>query len=240
MALRYQRPGLVIGQTASNDPDDVKALQYDLRQLGYLRSGIDGSFGDESKKAVRALHIDLMKNDGSSTGDDGNAPVAVRDYNRGRINTVTGSMDQALAEVISELVADPLFSKLPSSANPASDNAKASAAIVQASGNVAPPPFMLAIFRQESGGRHYNVPAKGDQDTFVVVGLDHKRKDDTVTSRGYGIGQFTLFHHPPTDVEVQSVISDPVQNVKRAFEELREKFERFLVGPSDIADDRAH
>ena len=33
-------------------------------------------------------------------------------------------------------------------------------------------------------------------------------------------------------------ILDPVRNVQRAFQELRKKFDRFVVGPTDVADDR--
>lgn len=62
--------------------------------------------------------------------------------------------------------------------------------------------------------------------------------DYVITSRGYGIGQYTLFHHPPRSDEVQGIMLDPVLNLERAIHELREKFDAFVNGPSDRADDR--
>ena len=71
MAPIYRRAGLVLGRhTDSGDPR-VKALQQDLRRLGYLRSGIDGNFGEGTERAVRALQWDLLH--AVSRGSDGEA-----------------------------------------------------------------------------------------------------------------------------------------------------------------------
>ena len=105
-----------------------------------------------------------------------------------------------------------------------------------------PRPFLLAIFLQESGGLHFRVPSGDNADNFIVVGLDHgdHGRPDRITSRGYGIGQFTLFHHPPTATEVATVMVDPVKNVQRAVKELRSKYELFVAGSTSgqQADDR--
>ena len=89
---------------------------------------------------------------------------------------------------------------------------------------------------------HFRVPTAENGDDFIVVGLDRGNQvsPDSITSRGYGIGQYTLFHHPPRPDEVTSVMSDPARNVERAVRELREKFDHFVVGPTSAtrADDR--
>jgi len=60
------------------------------------------------------------------------------------------------------------------------------------------------------------VPHGPDQDAFVTIGLDRNNpaRPDEITSRGYGLGQRTLFHHPPTAAEVRDFIQDPVNNVQ--------------------------
>jgi hypothetical protein len=88
---------------------------------------------------------------------------------------------------------------------------------------------------------HFAVPAQqsGDEDSFIVLGTDRNAGDrHVITSRGYGAGQYTLFHHPPRPEDVTGVMLDPVKNVQRAARELREKFDRFVVGPDSRADDR--
>jgi hypothetical protein len=104
-----------------------------------------------------------------------------------------------------------------------------------------PIPFLIAMFRQESGLRHFNEPRRADQDNFIVVGIDRNAADkDGITSRGYGIGQYTLFHHPPTDREVRDFMLDPVRNVSKAVRELRDKYDHFVNGATAAtrADDR--
>jgi hypothetical protein len=157
-----------------------------------------------------------------------------------RVTAITGVVDQALAGCICAMLADAQFAELPESDNPAGDNARALAAIRTHTGSVAPSPFVVAIVQQESSGRHYLVPRAGDEDAFVTVGLDrnNKTEPDEITSRGYGLGQYTLDHHPPTPGEVRDFIRDPINNVQRVYELLRKKFDRTLVGPDDRADDR--
>ena len=244
----YQQPGLSLSRTASPDVAMTRALQRDLRALGYLRLGIDGAFGGGTEAAVRALQFDLQNNHGASRGDDGPAPVAIADYNAPSlvgggqaVTAVTGVLDQELAACIARLLGDGAVVQVPSTDDPAMENSKAIQSIQAMQSTVAPTPFIVAMILQESGGEHFRVPRGNDEDNFVVVGLDRGNKDqpDQITSRGYGIGQYTLFHHPPRPTEVQDFILDPVRNVQKAYQELRAKFDGFVAGPVDTADDRA-
>jgi hypothetical protein len=101
---------------------------------------------------------------------------------------------------------------------------------------------MMEMLRQESGLRHYNEPPRGDDDRFVIVGLDRNATDTrhAITSRGYGLGQCTLFHHPPQREEIERFIADPVANLRRALNAFREKFDHFVVSGNAAAraDDR--
>ena len=75
----------------------------------------------------------------------------------------------------------------------------------------------------------------------MVVGLDRNAPGEpAITSRGYGVGQYTLFHHPPTPDEVRDVILDPCANVQKSIRELAAKFAGFLNGATRAtrADDR--
>ena len=244
MNLSYQQPGLTLARTAANDAALVRALQRDLSALGYLRGVIDGAFGAGTESAVRALQHDLLNNRGTSRGGDGDAPVAMTDFNPAdgaqRVSAVTGIADQALVGCIAALLADARVPKLPNASDPAGENAKVAAAIAQIRNGIAPSPFVLAILRQESGVRHFCVPSGGNDDNYIVVGFDHAdaANTDDVTSRGYGVGQYTLFHHPPRAEEVADLMQDPARNVSRAYAELREKFDRFVAGPADRAEDR--
>jgi hypothetical protein len=244
-SVPYNRPGLVLGPGRANDPALVRALQRDLRALGYLKAGIDGRFGPGTEAAVRAMQYDLMHNDGTSTGRDGLGAVAVMSFNgagggRKRVATVDGLVDEGLASCIDAMLADPQMTQLPSALDPVAANRVALAAIAAQPSTTAPTPFIVAIVRQESSGHHFNVPRADDEDTFVTVGLDRNdaAQPDRITSRGYGIGQFTLFHHPPRPEEIADAIADPVRNVQKAYAELRDKFDRFTAGPADVADDR--
>jgi hypothetical protein len=233
----YLQAGLTF-KRGDQQPAAIKDLQRDLRQLGYLRQGIDGDFGGATELAVRALQHDLLNNDGRGRGD-GNAPVRMVEYNQGRVTAVTGVFDQALGSCISAMLDDPRFSKLPSDPNPVQANARALAAVRAMVALPVPLPFLLAILAQESGLRHFCVPTAASEDNFIVLGLDtNATEKHIVTSRGYGIGQYTLFHHPPRLEEVHDIMLDPVQNVQWAIRELREKFNRFVNGPDDHADDR--
>ena len=240
MRRPYRQPGLVLRPRSGPADPLAQALQEDLRALGYLRSGIDGRFGGGTSSAVRALQLDLLT--GGQHGSDGDAPVALRTFNRGRVATVTGVVDERLAACIEDLLGDRRIPALPRSADPAAANRAALARIERLVGLPVPRSFLVAIVLQESGGWHYRQPTPGDRDNFIVVGLDRNdaSQPDRITSRGYGIGQFTLFHHPPTPTEVATVMIDPTRNAQRAVRELRSKFERFVNGatPGARADDR--
>ena len=104
-----------------------------------------------------------------------------------------------------------------------------------------PIPFLLAIMKQESNLKHFRVPSGRDEDNYIVVGLDtNAGKKYIITSRGYGLGQYTLFHHSPRREEVRDFIIDPKGNLQKAISELREKFDHFVIGKSSgtRADDR--
>jgi len=238
MSPPYLKPGLTLSAGATNDPVIVRALQRDLRALGYLLRGIDGEFGDQTVRAVRALQADLLSNDGLSTAYDGRAPVAMTSFNLDA--AVTGMLDQPLAECLAALLSDARVVTLPFANDPKAENAKALSEIANSVSATAPTPFISAMVIQESDGQHYHVPGKGDEDSCVTVGLDRNKHHnaDVITSRGYGVGQYTLFHHPPRADELTDFIVDPVRNVQHAFAELRDKFDRFLAGPADRADDR--
>jgi peptidoglycan hydrolase-like protein with peptidoglycan-binding domain len=239
----YQQAGLLIQRGCNVASDVIRALQRDLRALGYLRSGIDGAFGPGTEAALRALQFDLLHNAGASTGGDGAAPVAITAFNgtpaAPAVAEVNGVMDQALADCIARMLADPRVPQLPCCDNPATENGKALAAIAASTSSVAPVPFISAIVRQESGGMHFQVPGHASNDNFIVVGVDHNAGNaDQISSRGYGIGQYTLFHHPPRPEEIKDFMLDPVRNVQKAQIELRDKFDKFVVGPADKAADR--
>src|SRR5215472_3195107 len=129
--------------TNGSSGDFVAALQRNLRSLGYLRSGIDGSYGLATAKAVSALQYDLLHNDGR--GSDGGAPVAVKDYNIGRVIGVTGTVDQQLLACISNILADNRWPKLPFSEAPVKDNQRALASIAAMPPGLVPIPFLIAI-----------------------------------------------------------------------------------------------
>jgi hypothetical protein len=240
MAVIYRRAGLVLRRNAGGADPFVKALQADLRRLGYLRSGIDGQFGEGSERAVRALQYDLLN--AIAHGQDGDAPVSVKAYNRGRVTNVTGMCDQGLVACIDEMLADHRMPTLPRSDDPGRANREAFAMLQTLVGLSVPRPYLLAILLQESSGQHFRTPTPANADDFIVVGLDRNDQShpDRITSRGYGLGQYTLFHHPPRADEVASFMLDPVRNVQRAVSELNEKFESFVNGatPGSQAGDR--
>jgi peptidoglycan hydrolase-like protein with peptidoglycan-binding domain len=239
MQPAYLSPGLRLGRGEGNARAPVKALQRDLRRLGYLKTGIDGVFGKGTAAAVTAIRWDLLNNQGR--GVDGESPVRVCDFNRGRVTTVDGIFDQGLAAAIAEILADERFAKVPESAHPVAENARIAAELESLPPDGVPGPFLLGILKQESGLKHYSEPTAANEDSFVVVGLDRiSSRAPAITSRGYGVGQYTLFHHPPTLEEVRTVIQDPRANVGKAAGKLAEKFARFVNGntPGTRADDR--
>ncbi len=240
MTLVYRRAGLVLSRDLPTADPLVTALQRDLRALGYLRSGIDGWFRAGTERAVRALQYDLLH--AVAEGPDGAAPVALTAFNRGRVTRVSGALDEGLAACIEDLLGDGRVPTLPRSDDPGRANREAFARIQEITRLPVPRPFLLAILLQESGGLHFRTPSASDADDYIVVGLDYndRANPDRVTSRGYGIGQYTLFHHPPRADEVETLMLDPARNVERAVAELRDKFEHFVVGPTAgrRADDR--
>ncbi|MGH7120349.1 MAG: peptidoglycan-binding domain-containing protein [Acetobacteraceae bacterium] len=238
MAFAYRLAGLC--RAVGTDHGLVQVLQRDLRALGYLWRGIDGEFGLLTQAAVRALQYDLLHNDGRSTGKDGDAPVAVKSFSQG-VRDVTGIVDPALADSIEALLGEDRVPKLPSSRDAATANRDAFAEIFRAAGRRVPMPFLLAMFQQESGCRHYAVPKPpGDADSYVIIGLDRDSKDaDHILSRGYGIGQYTISHHPPRPEEVSGFIADPLRNIEQAVDVFVDKFEKWVRGAAGARDYRA-
>jgi hypothetical protein len=239
---RYIKRGLILEKGEARATElQTKDLQRDLRQLGYLKNGIDGKFGLKTEMAVKALQYDLLHNDGRSSGGDGNAPVRLLDFNRGRVVDVNGKVDQGLAGCLTDLVADADFPNLPKADDPRAENARILSVIKELPSAQVPIPFILAILQQESGLKHFNEPPKNDEDTYITVGLDTNASEKyIITSRGYGAGQYTLFHHPPRREEVDEFMLDVEKNLKKAFGELKEKFDRFVNGTTSgtKADDR--
>jgi len=237
----YAVAGLVLSPNPAFSPQ-VRDLQQDLRSLGYGKGPIDGVFGPGTGNAVRALEFDLMNNDGSSSQGDGSAPVAVKNYNNGSVTSLTGVVDQELVACIVAMLGDAAFPKVPSSPNPAADNQSAIAAVTSMASPPVPIPFLMAILMQESALMHFQVPSGANSDNCVTIGLDRNNASNpaAITSRGFGIGQYTLFHHPPTPDEVAGVIADPAKNVQQAVSGLRGKFDNDVNGstPETQADDR--
>lgn len=234
MRSNYVRRNINLHAGAAGNPAEIQQLQLDLRQLGYLAAGIDGTFGTGTGRAVKGLQYDLLHNHGQ--GHDGEAPVSMVDYNRNRVTLVTGRVDYGFAQCVQEMLADANFPKVPHSANPTSDNATAVRTVSAMSQCPVPVPFLLAILGQESGLCHYQV-----SDGYVTVGLDTGAAEKhIITSRGYGVGQYTLFHHPPTPQEMDAFVTDVAGNVQKAARELRDKFDHFVLGGSTgtTADDR--
>ncbi len=227
-------------RAGSDSHRQVQDLQRDLRRLGYLKAGIDGSFGAGTSAAVQALQHDLMFNDAKSSSGDGPAPVRVIDYNRNRVHAVTGEADQPFIECISDILDDPKFITLPFSKNPEADNVTMRASLSALPSTMVPTPFLLSILQQESGLQHYREPSRDDQDSYIVVGFDNNAPQKyAITSRGYGAGQYTLFHHPPRPEEVAQFMLDPAANVAMASRQLRYKFDHFILGQRGAqADDR--
>jgi len=238
----YRKRGLALrrgGLGVSDEP--IRDLQRDLRQLGYLRKGIDGKFGPGTELAVRALQWDLLHNDGRSNGGDGNAPVRVLDFNRGRVVGVSGTADQGLAGCIADMLVDPDFFVLPKAENPRAENGRILTVMKELSSAQMPIPYIMGILKQESGLKHFNEPSRNDEDTYITVGIDTNASEKyIITSRGYGVGQYTLFHHPPRKEEIDDFMLDVEKNLQKAMRELKEKFDQFVIGTTSgtRADDR--
>jgi len=185
-----------------------------------------------------ALQYDLLNNTGK--GSDGVAPISIRDYNKSRVTRIDGAVDEGLAACISEMLADSKFCKVPAAENPAAENERIESALKAAVDGTVPAAFLRAILKQESGLRHYCEPNARDDDNFVVVGLDTAADSPAVTSRGYGIGQVTLFHHPPKESELTGLILNVEKNIAAAARVLWVKFDHFVGGKTmgTRSDDR--
>ena len=239
MPRSYSTPGLRLSRGVQGHREAVKDLQRDLRRLGYLATGIDGAFGGGTEVAIQALQYDLLHNSGG--GSDGQAPVAVRDYNRGRVTSPDGILEEKLAAILGEMLADERFAQVPESADPVAENKKIGLELASMPSDRVPVPYLIAILKQESGLRHYSEPTASNTDSFVVLGLDRNAPGTpAITSRGFGVGQYTLFHHPPAKAEIADFVLNPLANVQKAIGELQEKFLRFVNGntPGTRADDR--
>jgi len=185
---------------------------------------------------VKALQYDLLHNDGSDSQGGPSAPVQVMDYNRGRVQAISGVVDNGTAACIGRTLNDPHFPRLPHHEDPRSANREIREAIQHMTSDRVPIPFLRAILQQESGIRHY------DSDGYIVVGFDANDQAHPyrITSRGYGAGQYTLFHHPPRQEEIEQFMLAVEGNLATAIEELRTKFDHFIVGTTSAttADDR--
>lgn len=238
-APSYLQLALAEGSPA-NSTAAVAELQHDLRALGYLKSGIDGVFGKGTTRAIRALQYDLLHNDGR--GSDGDAPVAMTSLNLDAdgaqiVTAVDGVFSQSLGALLYSIMQDARIAHVPESRDPVTANRDAVFAIAGAPSRVAPTPFLLAMAEQESNKRHFLVPHGDDKDSFVIVGMDRNgQSQDQITSRGYGIGQATIFHHPLSQGDVVDVVNNPVGNVQNAYRELRAKFDHFVVGNAPARD----
>jgi peptidoglycan hydrolase-like protein with peptidoglycan-binding domain len=228
----FVKPGLTLQKGMANC-QEVRDLQQALRELGYLRGGVDGNFGSGTESGVKALQYDLLNNDGK--GSDGQAPVTIKSYNKGRVPGVTGIVDQATAQCVADILGDPAFIRLPVADDPVSANKTVLSKIAAARSTTVPIRFIASILKQESDLKHYN-----EKDAVITLGLDTNNAAQAfaITSRGYGAGQFTIFHHPPRQDEVNDFMNDVDKNLGKAEKELREKYDKFVNGPSSTADDR--
>ncbi len=215
-------------------------LQRHLRALGYLRAGIDGALGSGTEHAIRALQYDLLQNDGTDAYRGEAAPVRVMDYNQGRVTEVTGVADEGTVACIRDILADDNFPLLPMSEDARAANRQIQTRISELTSDQVPIPFLMAIIEQESNFRHFSVPSGRNEDSYIIVGLDRNDKNapERITSRGYGVKQYTLFHHPPRQEEVEQFMLNVEGNLQKGITLLREKLDRFVNGPADTADDR--
>ncbi|MFC5862537.1 peptidoglycan-binding protein [Acidicapsa dinghuensis] len=230
----YAVDGLVLQQSADFS-QQVQDLQRDLRSLGYVKGPLDGLYGGGTINGVKALQWDLINKDDTALG----APVALKSYNNGSVAQITGAVDQGLVACIGAMLDDGNFPKVPSSNDPHGDNVRTLAAVKAMQNCPVPMPYLLAILQQESSQMHFQVPSRGNIDNFVVSGLDHGDQDNPfrITSRGYGIGQYTLKYHPVKPADVPAFILDPIGNLGTTIAVLQDKFNNEVIGRAG-ADDR--
>ncbi|MFH1562211.1 MAG: peptidoglycan-binding protein [Nitrospirota bacterium] len=215
--------------------EHVYRLQTALKRLGFLGHNdikqVNGNFGKGgyTERAIRALQYDLI-----------NKRIRGKDWNQGRIKEVNGIVDQNLALIIKTMLgaSDEEFFKVPYTKDRNEANKKAIQLLDEQENKIisqsVPPTFIKAILKQETGMAHYDV------DGFVYIGCDEVSPLYVYKSRGWGMGQYTITHHPPTLKEADEFINNPVNNVDKAVKELREKFDRYIVSNSlkQCADER--
>ena len=216
----------------------MKALQQDLRRLGYLKSGIDGQFGEGSDKRRPVAAALACLPTPSPTAATVMRPQPLKAFNRGRVASVTGVCDQGLVVCIEDMLADHRLPTLPRSDDPARANRDAFAALQTLVGLRVPRPFLLAILLQESDGQHFRTPTGANADDFIVVGLDrndqgHPRPHHLARVRHRAVhrcGSTT----PPRADEVASFMLDPVRQRpaggRRAEREIRDLRQRTNAG----------
>jgi len=209
----------------------VEDLQRDLRALGYYDGEISGVWAASLDSAIRAVRYDLTHPD---------LAIGASAYNRGRLvapSPITGEagVEPALADCIAVMSDDANFLKLPRSDNAAIDNLRAWEQVKSARDGATPTPFVVAILAHLAGGRHFQTPTATNRDGFITVRLD---RDDPaanarITSRGYGIGRYTLSHHPPTKGEINGGLFDPASAAGLAFARLRDVFSHRVISTDE-------
>jgi len=190
MGTTFLKSGLTL-QKGVPQSQEVRDLQQALRELGYLRGGVDGNFGSGTEKGVKALQYDLLHNDGK--GSDGQAPVTVQSYNKGRVSDATGVVDQNTAQCIAEMLGDAGFIRLPIADDPVAANKSVLAKIASAKSTAVPVRFVASILKQESDLKHYN-----EQDAVITLGLDTNNAAQifAITTRRYAAAKLMPFHPP--------------------------------------------
>jgi hypothetical protein len=169
-----------------------------------------------------------------------NNRIRGRDWNQGRIKKVTGIVDKNLVQIIQSMLeaSDEEFFKVPYTKTRKEINQKAIQLLNQQEDKIisqgVPPTFIKAILKQETGMAHYDI------DGFVYVGCDETSPTYVYKSRGWGMGQYTITHHPPTIKEAEEFINNPVNNIAKVVKELKEKFDLYIVSnsPAQRADER--
>lgn len=179
----------------------IQAIQVALKMLGYMpnnyRRQIDSKWGESTIRAVKAFNWEVSKL----------ADSPIVDYNE-----------------MSKLLKDSNYFKVPIVENPDEENQKvvelleAKRDFIIKTHNI-PYDFLRALLWQETGLRHY------DPDGFVFVGCDFGKvgEEYKYRSRGYGLGQYTIKNHPPTEAQQENII-DPINNLEFVIRHLQEKF----------------
>lgn len=199
------------------DTSDTKSVQDALKRLGYYTGRVDGQFGPQSKRALRALQLDLTAS--PRRWNDLTAPV----------DNTSGQLTVAMAAALDEMLQSPFFTQISPVSDPAAANAQALAALdAQAAGQV-PAPFLRAVLSRESGLEQFRA------DGFVVLGLDRNdpTEPDRITSRGYGIGQTTTTDHPLSTDQYRNWVADPLVGLAEAVAHLVTKFEDEVLSADD-------